>query len=296
MYLVVGATGQSGRAVVEALRERGAPVRVLLRPGRDTEPFRRLGCDVAVADLTRAETLPAAVAGVEGIALFVGVGHDLHTRPSAIRAVEIDGSRALLEAVVASGAAPHVVYLSALAAEHAPWARPFTAKLETERSIRELGLPFTILRPSNFTESITGDFVQDGVANLAGRFPHETSPLSVHDLGAIAARALAELGPSGAVHELFGPETLTYRQVIETWAAARGETVRVRTMPLAAFRAVATVASPVRPLLPVIAELIRSFNELDWSGDPDEARKLAGRDLLTVVQAAVRSPSRAIRP
>jgi uncharacterized protein YbjT (DUF2867 family) len=287
MYLVVGATGQSGRAVVEALRERGAPVRVLLRPGREDEPFRRLGCEVAVGDLTRPDTLSPALEGVEGIALFVGIGHDLRTRPSAIRAVEIDGNRALLEGAVAAGGAPHVVYLSVLAAERAPWARPFAAKLQTEEAIRRAGLPFTILRPSNFTESITGDFVQDGVANLAGSFPHETSPVSVHDLGAIAARALAELGPSGAVHELFGPATMTYREVIERWAGARGETVRFRTMPLVAFRTIATLASPVRPMLPIIAELIRSFNELDWSGDPAEARRLAGRELLTVERAAV---------
>ena len=294
MYLVVGATGQSGGAVVDALCARAAPVRVLVRPGRETASFRARGCDVVVGDLTRPASLPAALEGVTGVALFVGIGHDTRTRPREVRAVEIEGNRALIGLAAATGSAPAVVYLSALMVEHAPWVRPFAAKSETERRIRDSGLPFTILRPSNFIESIVGDFTQNGVANLAGSFPHPTSPLSVRDLGAIAARVLTEIGPSGAVHELFGPATLTYRQVIERWAAARDEPVRFRSMPLAAFRALATLASPARPMLPIIAELMRSFNELDWSGDPTEARRLAGRELLTVSQAAVLEHSKEV--
>jgi len=80
------------------------------------------------------------------------------------------------------------------------------------------------VRPSNFTESIAGDFVSNGVASLAGRFPHPTSPISVHDLGQIAARCVAELGPSGRVHDLFGPETMSFPDVIRRWAGARHET------------------------------------------------------------------------
>jgi uncharacterized protein YbjT (DUF2867 family) len=55
----------------------------------------------------------------------------------------------------------------------APYAKPFAAKLETESALRRSSLPFTILRPSNFTESVAGDFVDRGVANLArsGRGP-----------------------------------------------------------------------------------------------------------------------------
>ena len=39
-------------------------------------------------------------------------------------------------------------------------------------------------------------------------------------------------------------------------------------------------------MFPVIYSLIRSFNELDWSGDAAESRRLAGRELLGVEDAA----------
>jgi uncharacterized protein YbjT (DUF2867 family) len=284
--LVVGATGQSGRAAVAALVRRGLPVRVLLRSGTKSASFLGAGCEVASGDLTKPETLGPALDGVTSIVNFVGVGHDLRTRPTTIDAVEVAGNRNLIAAAVDGGASPHIVYLSVLMAERAPYAKPFAVKAQTEIALRRSGLPFTILRPSNLTESIVGDFVSNGVANLAGRFPHSTSPISVHDLGDIAARCVTEVEPAGAVHDLFGPEAMSFPEVIKRWATARGETVKFRTMPLPAFRIVTMVAAPVRPLFPTIYSLVRSFNELDWSGDPAEAQLLAGHGLRTVTDAA----------
>lgn len=286
MNLVIGATGQSGRAAASALAARSMPVRVLLRPGSDSAPFVEAGCEVVPGDITQPETLPPALEGVTGIVNFVGIGHDLRTRPSTVEAVEVAGNRNLIAAAQAAGGRPHVVYLSVLMAERAPYVKPFAAKRDTEASLRRSGLPFTILRPSNFTESIVGDFVSNGVANLGGSFPHPTSPISVHDIGEIAARCLGELGPSGQVHELFGPEAMSFREVITRWTDTKGEKVKFRSMPLPAFRIVTTLASPVRPMFPIIYSLIRSFNELDWSGDPAETLRLVGRELHSVEDAA----------
>ncbi len=279
MNLVIGATGQSGRAAVRALLARDMPVRVLLR-----RPAEFGGCELAIGDLTRPETLTAALDGVTGIVDFVGIGHDLKTRPSAIDAVEVAGNRNLIAAVQAAGTRPHIVYLSVLMAEKAPYAKPFAAKLATETALRESGLEFTSLRPSNLTESIAGDFVDKGVANLAGPFTRPTSPISIHDVGEIAANCLTTR--EAGIHELFGPDTLSFPDAIARWTEARGETVKFRSMPLPAFRAITTLASPVRPLFPVIYTLIRSFNELDWSGDVAETRRLLGREPLGVADSA----------
>ncbi len=79
---------------------------------------------------------------------------------------------------------------------------------------------------------------------------------------------------------------MSFPDVISRWADARGETVKLRTMPLPAFRILSTGAAPVRPLFPIIYSLIRSFNELDWSGDPTDTRRFAGRELHGVADAA----------
>ncbi|MCP4228432.1 MAG: hypothetical protein GY773_34200, partial [Actinomycetia bacterium] len=179
----------------------------------------------------------------------------------------------------------------ALPAGKADYALPFTAKLQTERALAGPGLPHRILRPTTFTESIIGDFVKNGTANLAGKFPHPTSPISVHDIARVAVNELDRGDDSGAVHELFGPEAMSYRDCIERWFTTTGKPVRFRSLPLGVFRVVARLASPFQPMLPVIASLIRSFNELDWSGDPTQTAELVGEALLTVEQAAQWSTS-----
>ena len=64
--LVVGATGSIGRLVVEESIREGYPTRALVR---DPDKARRLPAkaDIVVSDVTRPETLSAAVAGIDGI-------------------------------------------------------------------------------------------------------------------------------------------------------------------------------------------------------------------------------------
>jgi uncharacterized protein YbjT (DUF2867 family) len=69
--LVVGATGSIGRHVVEESIREGYPTRALVR---DPDKARRLPAeaDIVVGDVTRPETLSAAVAGIDGIVFTLG--------------------------------------------------------------------------------------------------------------------------------------------------------------------------------------------------------------------------------
>ncbi|MER5609477.1 NAD(P)H-binding protein [Micromonospora tulbaghiae] len=75
MYLVIGATAQFGRQAVEELVAAGAPVRALTRtPEQAGLPAE---VDVVQGDLTKPETLPAALAGVEAAFLVLQYGMDV---------------------------------------------------------------------------------------------------------------------------------------------------------------------------------------------------------------------------
>src|SRR4051812_8643696 len=69
MYVVTGATGNVGRAVVQALAERGEHVRAASRHPRDTG---LPGVEAVEADLNRPETLTDALAGATGVFLLAG--------------------------------------------------------------------------------------------------------------------------------------------------------------------------------------------------------------------------------
>ncbi|HEY2687769.1 MAG TPA: NAD(P)H-binding protein [Streptosporangiaceae bacterium] len=68
VILVTGATGKVGRSVVSQLLEAGAAVRALARdPGSARLPA---AAEVVQGDLSRPETLPAAVAGAGAVFLL----------------------------------------------------------------------------------------------------------------------------------------------------------------------------------------------------------------------------------
>ena len=293
--LVVGATGQTGRAATTALLAISKSVRVLVRSEAKGRRFSDLGCDVHIGDVLDPNAVRRAVAGVAGIAACLGAGHDPKSDPP-IERIEIDGNGYLIDAAAASEAKPHLVYVSSLNIEQAAYARPWAVKLDTEARLKESGVPHTIVRPSNLTESITGDFVRNGVAYLAGRFKKPTSPISTHDVGAIIARCFDLPEARGQTYELFGPEAVRFPDVIRRWHAVTGDPVKFRWMPLFAFRLFASMTKGGSPMMPAIYTLVRAFNQLDWSGDPAQTRQLRGHDLLTIEKAAERSkPANAAR-
>src|ERR1700754_20712 len=112
MILVIGATGQSGAAALRALLADRASVRALARRPVD------LPCEIVRGDLLEPETLAPALDGVTAIVNCLGLGHSLRTRPSD---VELAGNRNL---IAAAPPGAHIVYLSALMAGRAPYAKP----------------------------------------------------------------------------------------------------------------------------------------------------------------------------
>ncbi len=285
MYIVFGATGQAGAATVDAILSRQFPCRAFVRSAEKAGKLREKGCELAVGNVLDRPSVEKALVGVEGIAIFLGGGHNLKTPASAIRQLETEGNRNIIEAAKALGTSPHIVYLSALNCERAHYVVPFAVKLETEGVLKASGLPYTILRPSNFLESLLGDFVQNGTAMLPGPFTNLTSPITVADLGAAAAACFGRADSVGRTYELFGPEKIGYPEFFETWGRLT-KPIKIRRIPLGLFKVITTVASPFAPLFPVIYSLLKSFNEFDWSGDPADLEMLLGRKATTIAAAA----------
>ncbi len=67
MYVVFGATGQTGSAVADTLLEKNLPVRVVLRSDKAADAWRERGADVAFADLTDASAMTEALNGAIGV-------------------------------------------------------------------------------------------------------------------------------------------------------------------------------------------------------------------------------------
>lgn len=71
MFVVVGATGNTGSVVVETLLNRKQPVRVVVRSADKGTRWKAKGAEVAVASLDDVAALAKAFEGTEGIYLMV---------------------------------------------------------------------------------------------------------------------------------------------------------------------------------------------------------------------------------
>ncbi|MEU6728611.1 SDR family oxidoreductase [Nonomuraea wenchangensis] len=221
--LVTGGSGRLGRAALETLTKEGYETRATSRSARVPEAG---GVRWFGADLTTGRGLEEAVAGADVVVHLASAPY----RGRYTRRVELDGTGALLAAARAAGVR-HLVYLSIVGADQVPWGY-YRLKVQAERLVRDGGVPWTVLRATQFHE-----FVEQALRGMA-RFGAlvadpgiQAQPVDVRDV----ARRLTdviEAGPRQGIVEFGGPEVLTMAEAAESWLRARGLRRPVLRMPV----------------------------------------------------------------
>jgi uncharacterized protein YbjT (DUF2867 family) len=135
--LVTGGTGTLGRIVVRRLIAADRTVRVLSRRPAPAEPG---PADWVTGDLKTGGGLAAAVAGA-GVIVHCATGRG-----------DVAAGRNLIAAARAAGS-PHLVYISIVGVDRAPVGY-YKSKFAMERQVEAAGLPWTILRATQFHELI----------------------------------------------------------------------------------------------------------------------------------------------
>lgn len=115
--LVTGSTGFLGSALCRALLQAGYQVRAFHRPHSALRLLDGLAVEHAIGDLTRPETLPPAVQGVQVV--FHAAAWMGDSDPNRLYAVTVEGTRALLLAALQAGV-ERVVHTSSVAALGVP--------------------------------------------------------------------------------------------------------------------------------------------------------------------------------
>jgi uncharacterized protein YbjT (DUF2867 family) len=197
--LVLGGTGKTGRRVARRLTARGLPVRSGSRSG--DPPF----------DWEDQSTWAPALRKVESVYL------SYHPDLAAPGAAETIGRFA--ELAVASGVR-RIVLLSGRGEEQAQ---------VSERTVRNSGAEWTILRSSWFSQNFSEDYLLEPVLSGEIALPAEdvAEPfVDVEDIADVAVAALTEDGHAGQLYELSGPRLLTFAEAAEEIAKASGREVR----------------------------------------------------------------------
>ncbi len=221
--LVTGGTGTLGRVVVEYLLAGGAEVRVLSRRPRSEGSA---ASSWAIGDLRKGHGIEAAVAGTDVI---------IHC---ASQRGDIESARHLINAARAANA--HVVYISIVGVDQVPLGY-YKAKLGVEQLLEGSGLPWTILRTTQFHNLIVSGC--DALARLpvmAVPARMQFQPIEVREVAARLVE-LAAGAPAARVPDMGGPQALTFTDLARSYLDARRRRravvpIRIPGATAAAFR------------------------------------------------------------
>jgi NAD(P)H dehydrogenase (quinone) len=147
MYAITGITGKVGGELARNLLAAGRRVRAIVRNASKGEEWAALGCELAVAGMGDAAALTAAFSGAE--AVFILPPSEFDPEPGFPEAKRVI---AAVTAALAEARPGKVVCLSTIGAD-APHENLLTQRTLMERSLEEIGLPVTFLRPGWFMEN-----------------------------------------------------------------------------------------------------------------------------------------------
>jgi divinyl chlorophyllide a 8-vinyl-reductase len=261
---MLGATGTIGQATVRALLRQGHEVVCLVRPragvaGRLTvDDSTRLlaGATVRFGDVTRADSL--AQDGIRG-ERFDALVSCLASRTGAPRdAWAIDHQAHVLALDAARGAGvTQVVLLSAICVQK-PLLAFQQAKLAFEKALVDSGLTYSIVRPTAFFKSLSGQvervrrgkpFLVFGDGTLTA-----CKPISDDDLGDYLAGCLSEPQRHNRILPIGGPgPAITPREQGGLLFRLLGQPPRFKQVPVALLDGIIGVLGTLGHVVPPLA-------------------------------------------
>ncbi|MFF7765624.1 NAD(P)H-binding protein [Streptomyces massasporeus] len=215
MIVVTGATGNVGRALVQALARAGEKVTATSR--RVSAADLPDGVQARPADLTDADGLRPVLDGADALFLQNG-GADAHL---------LDPGQ-ILDAARDAGVRRVVLLSSQGVATRPESASHGGVGRAIEEAVRGSGLDWVILRPGGFDSNAYAwaESVR-ALRTVAAPFGDVGLPtVDPDDIAEVAAATLRENGHAGQVYELTGPALSTPRQRAGALAEALGEPVR----------------------------------------------------------------------
>ncbi len=232
MFVVVGATGHTGSAVVDTLLNMKQPVRIVVRSADKGAALKARGVDVAVASLDDVVALTRVFEGARGVYLMLPPNYGAENWLSDQR-LRLDRAA---EAVRKSGVA-HVVMLSSVGGHLPEGTGPIRALRYGEQVLGAVARNITILRPCYFMENWAPSI---GAAKANGVLPTFIAPqatipmISTKDIGRVGAEQLMAGGKGRRIMELAGPEEYSPSQVADALGAILGKKISPQLAPLTA--------------------------------------------------------------
>jgi uncharacterized protein YbjT (DUF2867 family) len=214
--VVIGGTGLIGSKTVAILRQRGHDV-------------------VAASPNTGVNTITGE--GLKQAMVGTQVVIDLANSPSfedkaVLQFFETSG-RNLLAAEAAAGGVQHHVALSIVGTDRSDNGY-FRAKVAQEKLIKGSGIPYTIIRSTQFMEFLRGIADSSTQGNIVRISPGLFQPIAAEDVAAVVAD-VALAAPRNGIVEIAGPERAPFNEIVGRYLKAVGDPREVVRDPEAQY-------------------------------------------------------------
>ena len=214
--VVIGGTGLIGTKTVTILRQGGHEV-VAASP--------RSGINTITG-----EGLKEALAGAQ---VVIDLANSPSFEDKAVLEFFETSGRNLHAAEAATGVGHHVA-LSIVGIDRTPENGYFRAKVAQEKLIEASGIPYTIIRSTQFLEFLGGIAASSADGNTLRVSPGLFQPIAADDVAAIVAD-VALAAPANGIVEIAGPERAPFNEIIARYLKAIGDPREVVRDPQARY-------------------------------------------------------------
>src|SRR4051794_15774041 len=214
--VVIGGTGLIGSKTVAILRQGGHEV-IAASPKSGVNTITGEGLNEAMA----------------GAQLAIDLANSPSFEDKAVLAFFETSCRNLLAAEAAASVRHHVA-LSIVGTDRTPDNGYFRAKVAQEKLIEGSGIPYTIVRATQFLEFLGAIAASSADGNLVRISPGLFQPIAADDVAALVAD-VALAAPRNGIIEIAGPERAPFSEIIARYLKAIGDPREVVSDPEARY-------------------------------------------------------------
>ncbi len=270
LITIIGGSGFVGRHITRALARQGHRIRIAVRRpdlAGHVQPLGTPGQIMPVqANLRYPESVAAACAGADVVINLVGVLYN--SGGQTFSALHASGARVAARSARQAGAT-QFIQMSAIGADTNSSSKYARTKAEGEAAAAQEFPGAIIIRPSivfgpedNFFNQFAAMARISPVLPLIGGGHTRFQPVFVGDVAEAIARLVSSAATDGKVYELAGPETKSFRELLEYVLAETGRKRLLLPLPFPVAKIIGTVAGllPYPLLTADQVELLKADN------------------------------------
>lgn len=253
---LIGGTGFVGSYLVDELVSQGHRPRLLVRPGSEAKVEHAQEVDRVTGDVGDPKAVRATLEQAEAVIYNIGLLREFPERGITFQSMHVDGLRRVAD-IAGELDVKRFILMSAngVRPDGTPYQR---TKYEAERYLGTTGLEWTVFRPSvifgpprgrmEFCTQLLNQMIRPPVPaplffdgfDIAQAGAFRMAPVYVEDVAQAFEKALGLSETARETYSLCGPVQWSWKEIIQTIAAAVGKTKWMVPAPALLLKAVAS--------------------------------------------------------